>query len=354
MSGEDDAEKEHEPSQKKLDDARRRGEVPRSTDLNTAAGYGAILLVAITLGGASLRSVGDLLASLLFAAGSPETMGAPVIGGLLLEIVTALAPWAFLPFVFVLLSIVTQRSFTVAPSKLMLKASRISILSNAKNKFGRTGLFEFAKSFAKLCIFSVALFMFLWSGLPGIVTLSVLDPGVAVARALSMTTRFMALVLTVALIIGLLDFLWQRFEHINRNRMSRKEMTDEHKDSDGDPHMKQQRRQRAMEIASNQMMADVPNASVVVVNPTHFAVALQWSRTSQTAPVCVAKGTDHVAARIRELATASGVPIHSDPPTARALHATVRVGEEIRQDHYAAVAIAIRFAEDMRKKAGAG
>ena len=118
--------------------------------------------------------------------------------------------------------------------------------------------------------------------------------------------------------------------------------------------MKSQRRQRAQAIAMNRMLADVPKADVIVVNPTHYAVALKWSRKSGRAPVCLAKGVDEAAARIREIAATAGVPIHSDPPTARALHASVETGQEIRPEHYAPVAAAIRFAESMRRRAREG
>jgi flagellar biosynthetic protein FlhB len=133
--------------------------------------------------------------------------------------------------------------------------------------------------------------------------------------------------------------------------MSRKELMDETKDSEGDPVMKQQRRQRAYDIATNRMMADVPKADVVIVNPRHYAVALRWDRTAGGAPVCVAKGVDEVALRIRTVAMEAGVPIRQDPPTARALHASVEIGAEIRPEHYRPVAAAIRFAEAVRKRA---
>jgi flagellar biosynthetic protein FlhB len=107
----------------------------------------------------------------------------------------------------------------------------------------------------------------------------------------------------------------------------------------------------AQAIAQNRMMADVPKADVVIVNPTHYAVALKWSRGSRRAPVCLAKGVDHVAARIREAAATAGVPIRSDPPVARALYASIELGQEIRPEHYAAVAAAIRFADAMRRRA---
>jgi flagellar biosynthetic protein FlhB len=133
--------------------------------------------------------------------------------------------------------------------------------------------------------------------------------------------------------------------------MTRQEMTEEHKESEGDPHFRAHRRQRGQEIALNRMLQAVPEADVVVVNPTHYAVALKWNRKDRRAPVCVAKGQDEIAARIRERAIEAGVPIHRDPPTARALHAALDVGDEIGREHYQAVAAAIRFAEAMRKKA---
>jgi flagellar biosynthetic protein FlhB len=160
--------------------------------------------------------------------------------------------------------------------------------------------------------------------------------------------QFLALVFVVKLSIGAIDFFWQRAEHLRRNRMSHKEMRDEHKQSEGDPHAKGERTRRGREIASNRMLDAVSEASVVIVNPTHYAVALKWSPTDLGAPVCIAKGVDEIAARIRERAEQAGIPIHSDPPTARALHATVDVDQEIHAEHYGAVAAAIRFAEAMR------
>ncbi len=161
----------------------------------------------------------------------------------------------------------------------------------------------------------------------------------------------MLVVCIVALIIGGIDFLWQRFDHLRKNRMSHQEVRDEVKQQEGDPHMKSERRARGAQIASEQMMADVPKADVIIVNPTHFAVALKWSREPGAAPHCVAKGVDHMALAIRKIASEHGVPIRHDPPTARALYATTRIGDQIDPDHYRAVAAAIRFAETMRRRA---
>ena len=166
-----------------------------------------------------------------------------------------------------------------------------------------------------------------------------------------MSVEYFGIVLLLAFTIGGIDYLWQHQEHLRKNRMSRKELQDEAKQTEGDPHTKQQRRQRGYEIAMNKMLADVPDADVVIVNPTHYAVALKWSRAAGAAPICVAKGVDEVAARIRQIASESAVPIHRDPPTARALYASVDISQEIQPEHYQAVAAAIRFAELMRRKA---
>ncbi|MBM9596128.1 flagellar type III secretion system protein FlhB [Roseitranquillus sediminis] len=357
MAEEEDEDKQYEPSQKKLDDARKKGEVPRSADLTTAASYAGMLIASAGLGGGALIAAGEALATLIdrpdmiaadiFAGGG----GGPFVGGLMGAVVMPLVPFFLVPAALAVVAIVATRSFTVTPDKLQPKLNRISPLAQAKNKFGRSGLFEFAKSFVKLMIFGVVLGFYLAARLPEIMASMALSPAMATADLLRMSIGFLFIVLAVSLAIGAIDFLWQRAEHLRKNRMSRKEMTDEHKESEGDPHMKQQRRQRGYEIAMNQMLADVPQADVVIVNPTHYAVALKWSRAKGTAPTCVAKGVDEIARRIREVAAEHAIAIHSDPPTARALHATVEIGEEIRPEHYRAVAAAIRFAEAMRKKA---
>ena len=354
--GSEDGDKQYEPTQKKLDDARKKGEIARSTDLNTAASYAGILIVATALGVGSLSSLGQMLANMV---GNSDRIsdtffddGALTFsGGVMQELLASVGPWFLIPGLIVLLSILAQRSFIVAPDKLVPKLSRISPLSNAKNKFGRSGLFEFAKSFFKLLIYSVVLAIFLMNKLPEILGTVHLTPAMATSVLLRLVIKFLAIVLIVALFIGVVDFIWQKAEHTRKNMMSRKEMTDEAKQSEGDPHVKQQRRQKGYAIAMNQMLADVPEADVIVVNPEHYAVALKWNRDAGGSPSCVAKGVDEIAARIREVAAESAVPIHRDPPTARALFATVEIGQQILPEHYHAVAAAIRFAETMRKKA---
>jgi flagellar biosynthetic protein FlhB len=285
---------------------------------------------------------------------APEVFGGgatPVLGAIAVGVAMPLLPFFVVPGVLAIGALVATRSFVFATEKLKPKLNKISPIAQAKNKFGRSGLFEFAKSTVKLSIYGVILGIYLATRIEDIVATMALSPAMAMAELLRMAIAFLFLVLAVTLTIGGVDFLWQRAEHMRKHRMSHKEMRDEHKQMEGDPHMKQERRQRAIDIAMNKMLADVPDADVVVVNPTHYAVALKWDRKRGTAPKCVAKGVDEVAAKIREIAAENGVALHSDPPTARAIHASVEVGDEIRPEHYRAVAAAIRFAEALRKKA---
>lgn len=356
--GDDGAEeKEHEPTQRKLDEARKRGEVTKSTDLNTAASYAGLLLAGLGLGTAGFANFATEATVLLDQADTlaPQFLsgGTALPGGLMATAFWTNLHWFLVPAVLVILSLIAQQAIVFAPEKLAPKLSRISPIANAKQKFGREGLFEFAKSAVKLVVISIVLGFFMTSRLPQMLQAQFLTPAMVSNLLIKLIGEFLFLVLIIAGAIGAVDYLWQRSQHIRRNRMSRKELTDEMKDSEGDPHMKQQRRSRAQEIATNQMLADVPKADVIIVNPTHYAVALKWDRATGRPPICVAKGVDEVAARIRAAASEAGVPIHSDPPTARALHASVDIGREIWPDHYQAVAAAIRFAETMRQRAKA-
>jgi len=359
MSEEDQSgEKEFEATEQKLAEQRRKGEVPRSTDLNTAAAFFGLLLAAMALGQTSLIRIGEIGTVILDQSDQISTLltqhARTLLGGLMGNVALAALPLLAVPFLVVWAMLFAQRVVIFAPEKLKPKASRVSVLANAKNKFGRSGLFEFAKSTVKLIIISTVLWVFLMHNLPLILGSLYLTPALATTELLGLVIRFLMLVFVVKLTIGGIDFFWQRAEHLRKNRMSHKDMRDEMKQSEGDPHAKGERRRRGREIASNRMLDAVPDASVVIVNPTHYAVALKWSPHEAGAPVCVAKGVDEIALRIRERAKDAGVPIHSDPVTARALFASIELEQEVQAEHYAAVAAAIRFADTMRAKARKG
>ena len=350
---EDEGDKPYEATPKKLEDARRRGEVPRSQDLIAAGAYGGFFLAASVFGTSSLQQFGQGLTVMIDRSADLGPLllgdgGSSLAGTMMLGLGAAMAPWLLLPAGMALVVVLAQRGFAPSGEKLEPKLSRISPLENFKNKFGRNGLFEFAKSSAKLVVISLALAAFLSFRWPVLMQSMALEARSGAAVMMQLSVEFLAAVIGIGAVIGLVDYLWQYAEHLRKNRMSHQELMDETKQSEGDPFLKQERRQRGMAIAANRMLADVPDADVVIVNPEHYAVALSWDRSPGSAPICVAKGVDNMALQIREIATEASVPIHRDPPTARALHATTEIGKQIAPEYYRAVAAAIRFAEKMR------
>jgi len=358
MSGgsESGGEKIFDPTPQKLEDARRKGDVPRSMDLSAAAGFIGLFLAIVAGGSSIVDQFGGVLQNVI---GNSDRLTGKILSnggdtlafGIFLDAMLGLAPLFVLPFVASFLALFAQRAFAFAPEKLVPKGNRLDPIGNAKNKFGPTGLVQFAKSVIKMVAVSTALTFYLIHH-EDVLIGSMRSTGPMIAVLLGETlVELMAIACAIYLLIGLVDILWQRFDHARKLRMTFEEMREEQKQAEGDPHVKQKRRQKGQEIATNQMLQDVPKADVIIVNPTHYAVALKWSRAKGSAPVCVAKGVDEIAARIRELASEAGVPIHRDPPTARAIHDVVDVGSEIEPQHYRAVAAAVRFAAAMRKKA---
>ena len=353
----DDTEREHEPTQRRLEQARERGDVPRLADLISAAGYGGFLAALMATGASAVQQAAnaamaliaqsDRLAPMILKAGRAPT------AGLLSAFAMPFLPLLLMPMAAAVLALAAQRGLILSPEKLMPKLSRISPFTSLGQKFGRDGLFAFVKSFAKLVATCLLVGILVLQHAQDLVTSMNTAPGQSMVLLMQILMEFLLLALLSTLVFGGLDYGWQYMAHRRRNRMSRQELVDEHKESDGDPHTKAQRRQRGREIATNQMLAEVAKADVIVVNPTHYAVALQWKRGDKSAPICLAKGVDDIAARIREKAAEVGIPIHRDPPTARAIYGSVEVGQPIRHEHFKAVAAAIRFAEAMRKKARA-
>lgn len=350
---EDKDDRTFEASEQKLRQAREKGDIPRSTELNATVMYlGAWL--AFTMGaGFAVRH---------WMAMASRAMGnGGWVEGATFDIAASVAHFAglsvlglvSLPGLAILFALIAQRALIFTPSKLAFDLKRINPMKTAGQKFGASGLMTFAISLAKAGLVCAGGW-YLFVGLADRLAASAMGGGAWTQDLGRLLSRVLMMAVGISIIFAAIDLGWKHHEHRKRLRMTRQEAEDEHKHSEGDPHMKAARRQRAVDIAMKQMLADVARADVVIVNPTHYAVALEWKRGSGRAPVCLAKGTDEVAARIRAKAREKQVPIWSDPPCARSIHATVDVGQEVRRDQFAAVAAAIRFAEAMRLKARAG
>ncbi len=351
-------EKAHEATPRRLEQARAKGDAPRSQDAQTLAAYLG-LAAALLLGGAwSAVEMGEALRP---ALARPEALAEDILGGgtgatlttALGGVLLAALPAVSLPAAVVLALLIAQRAIVPAAEKITPKLERISPVANARQKYGLTGLVEFAKSTLKVAAVAGVLYWAVAREMPAMAG-SAWAPPRALGPLLDQQLGVMlGGVLAISAMIAVLDLLWQAHDFARRNRMSHQELREEARQTEGDPHLRSERRERARANATNRMMLDVPKADVVVTNPTHVAVALAWDRAPGSAPRCLAKGVGEIALRIREIAGRAGVPIHEDPATARSLHALVEVGQEIRPEHYRAVAAAILFADRMRMRARA-
>ncbi|WBU53138.1 flagellar type III secretion system protein FlhB [Paracoccus sp. SCSIO 75233] len=354
MSDDDNDDKQFPATEQKLRKAREKGDFPRSTEVNAALAYLGVLAAG---GLATAWAVPDWLSrtvQMWREIGLAPSVGAlPDLGGRV-GLAAALLTLVLIvvPALVILLGLIVQRGIVFVPSKIAIKPSRINPVQNAKQKFGKSGFVTFLISTGKAFAVGLGGWLLFRASLSD---LGVRRGGIGwIAGLEPVITRVLLLALAVSIIFAIAHLAWKHFDFRRRNRMTLKELKDEMKESEGDPHLKAARRRRATEIVMSSMLADVAAADVVIVNPTHFAVALRWKRGSGRAPVCVAKGVDEIALRIRARAGQHDVPIWPDPPCARAIHATVNIGAEISYDHFAPVAAAIRFAETMRQKAKRG
>lgn len=352
----DSGDKSFEATEKRREDARRKGDIPLSAELVQTAALCGLTLVAMGFGAGLIQQTGQAMLPFLqrpsaFVAAAPEGGWRNIIGPSFGQIAASVVPWVVLPAVFAILALIAQRAPTFTPEKLAFKGSRLSPLSNAKQKLGVQGLVTFAKSCGKLAVHSIVILHYLWGQMDAVSGLMLVTAPAGFSQMATLSLGVLLRVAIVSIGFALLDILWQHHNHRQKMRMSHKDLRDEMKESEGDPALKQQRRARAVDIATKPLRKAMAEADVVIVNPTHYAVALAWDRKGHRPPHCVAKGTDEMAATIRALAVENGVPLHSDPPTARLLHATLDIGQEIDRAHFPAVAAAIRFADLMRQKA---
>ena len=355
MSEEDKSEKTEQPTERKLRQAREKGDVPKSQEIPgwfiLAAGLGIIAVLSPGLS----RGMANSLS--LFLANAHELSLAPV-EAIDLATATALRIGAVVGFAFMALIVAAvlgntvQQGLMFTPSKLEPKLSKLNPVEGVKRMFGPQGWVNFFKGIGKMGLVSVAIAVVLWPRRGELAAL----PGMELVGVLSLLRTDAILLMLAALAVYSLiaagDFFFQRHEFMERNKMSRKEIRDEMKDTEGDPMVRAKLRQIRHERAQRRMMANVPNAAVVITNPTHYAVALEYEQGRTPAPICIAKGVDDVAFRIREIAEAHGIPIVEDPPLARALHATAELDGVIPVDHYTAVAKVIGYVMSIAKGGG--
>ncbi len=349
----DKDQKTHAPTDKKLEDARKKGDVVVASEIRHAVMMGAGIAVVGGLGSMALSSLGSMFVRLW--GGADDFALSPAgaqdfTAGIMIEIASGLAPILGMLLGLAILTLFLQGRPTLAWSRVGFKWSKLSPMAGFGRLFGARALIEFLKTFLKCAGVITVASIVLWPKAVGLDQLIGSDP-VAIGHAAGdiVLTMIKSVAILVAA-IALFDFVYQHRSFLNRMRMTAQEIKDEFKQNQGDPHIKSRRRSIAGQRARKRMMAAVPGASVIVTNTTHYAVALKYAHGDMAAPVVVAKGVDAIALKIREIASEAGVPIVESPPLARALFASVDIDRPIPIEHYAAVAEIIGYVMRLAKR----
>jgi flagellar biosynthetic protein FlhB len=348
--------KTEEATPRKLAEARKKGDVAKSPDVASALSLGGAAAVVLMWGGWFATSMAEQLLPFIAA---PHTLMGGLDAGAGVEI-GMMALWAVAPFlgVVMLATIVGGVAGNVAQSGLIFTAqklkpelSKISPLKGFKRIFGPDGLVQFIKTLLKLMAVGGICWLVLKPHLRELETMAALPPALILPMA-----RDLAVALMLATIIFLgftagADFLWQKHRFAERMKMTKQETKEDYKQSEGDPHIKAKLRQIRHQRGRQRMMQNVPKATVIVTNPTHYSVALRYEPgEGDPAPICVAKGVDALALRIREVGREHNVPIVENIPLARALYGAVDIDETIPREHFEAAAKVIGFVLQKRKK----
>lgn len=352
----DDADQEdrtEEPTLRRLEEAINRGDVPKSQEINTLFVLGAFTLGLMMFSGQVSQSLSLDLRSFLMNAHQVPSAPASFMAVGQKALLAGLAALA-LPTILLFLGGLAGGGLQHRPlwtfEPLTPKLSRLSPLSGFQRMFGKEALVQFLKGLLKILTVGAVAVVVLWGERDRMDAFVRLDPAAIAPATLVLAIKLLGGVLAMHAVLAIGDATYQRFTWMRRQRMTREEMKQEYKQTEGNPEIKAKLRQIRMARVRRRMMKAVPTATVVVTNPTHYAVALRFE-TGMAAPVCVAKGVDSLALRIRAVAGEHNVPVIENPPLARALHATVDIDEEIPVEHYKAVAEVIGYVLRLRRRA---
>ncbi len=353
---EDRDSKTEEATEKKLRDTVEKGNVPFSREVPTLASLLAILAAASLLASQTALHVMTLLAAIFAESGTRRFETSSDVMALLgpgsRHVAMQLAPILVLFMIAGALGSLVQNPFQFNLERISPKFSRLSPREGLKRLFGAQGAAEFAKSLFKFGAIAIIVFIVVKSEMPDVVATMIRPQQLVPSVLLSLTVRLLSAVAMAALVLAVADAFWSRFFWRRNLRMSKQELKEEHRQAEGDPMVKQRFKQLARQRASRRMMAKVPKATVILTNPTHFAVALRYVREEDAAPRVLAKGQDAMALKIRGIAEAHGISIVENKPLARALYDRAEVDAVIPAEFFRAVAEIIHFLH-MKKAAGA-
>ncbi|MEA2927884.1 MAG: flagellar biosynthesis protein FlhB [Hyphomicrobiales bacterium] len=349
----DDTERSEDPTQKRLEEALKRGDVVKSQEVNTWFVIAGATLVLLSFSGSMGAGLTGTLRGLIAQSYSIPMDGGGLrrmIAQLGLEIVAAVAIPLLLLALAAIAGNMIQHRLVWSGESLKPKLSKISLTGGAKRLFSKIALANFVKGLVKISLVGAIMAVLLWPKRYELIGLVAVDPAAVLLVARSLSLEILGSVVAVLAVIAAADYLFQYRQWYERQKMSVRELKEEFKQTEGDPTIKAKIRQLRQARMRKRMMAAVPKASVVITNPTHYAIALQYDR-GMNAPVCLAKGIDTIALKIREVAAAHNIPVIENPPLARALHGTVEIDDEIPPEHYRAVAEVIGYVMKLRNTA---
>lgn len=341
-----------EPTEKRIFDAVEKGNVPFSRETVT---FGSLLALVFVLNFVTPWSAGQVagpLRAILVHAGEIDLgdreAAATLIATLGEALMTPILPVLALLAAGSIIGSLAQNVPSAAAERITPKASRISPLAGLRRLYGKAGLVEYLKSVIKLIlVFGIAATM-VWQDAGAFMAALRLDTAILPHSILGWLAEIVLALCLISLMAALADLAWSRFKWRRELRMTRQQVKEEMKEAEGNPEVKSRIRSIARQLSSRRMLEKLPMATLVVVNPTHYAVALRYERSEAAAPVVVAKGVDHLALRIREIAAGHDIPVIEDKPLARALYDSVDLDAQIPPAFYRAVAEIIHFVNSRR------
>ena len=342
----DQSQATEQPTAKRLEQARESGDIVKSAEVSAFVLLAGGTLAIAMFGKSTAIGIAGSLSIFLE---QPEQMSVDAAGltamlrGTLLHLAMTLAPFAGVMMAAGLAGHLLQSRPSFSPGKLAPDFSKLSLIAGFKRLFGLEGWMNLLKGLAKIAIVGLAVWTQLWPERGMLESILSQSPGAVVGDMSHLLFKVLIASLASLFVIAGLDYFLQYNRFMARNRMSKQEVKEEYRQNEGDPAIKAKVRQIRQERAKKRMMAAVPGATVVIMNPTHYAVALKYESGKSEAPICVAKGIDALALRIRAIAEENDVPVVENPPLARALHASVEVDEAISPEHYKAVAQVIGY-----------
>lgn len=335
-------EKTEAPTAQRIRKAREEGNIARSTDLTASLMLLTSIILLYMLSSRLFDAMAAVLHRLLSSVDSVNQTRADDLGSVW-DYLLGLISWTVLPLLVCiagvgLLVTAGQTGLLLTGKPLMPKFSKINPLSGVKRLADARAAIRLVMSLGKVGIVSAVAIMMIMAEIDAIAALPLMTLGAAAVASGHMTFMLSIKLAALLVILALLDFSFQKYQHTKDMRMTKQEVRQEMKDMDGDPMMKQRRQRVARQLAMQRMAQQVPQADVILTNPTHLSIALRYDSDSMRAPKVIAKGADFMAMRIRQIATANGIPLVERKPLARALYGSVEIGDEVPEEHYAAVA----------------